>query len=367
MIRRSTGKFLILCALATFRMTSVFGQVTDYSSLYWLFGQSKYGITYKKSDFSAQLDSIQNPVFGTGGSAVATDPYSGDLLFYSDGSLVYDRGHQLISGYTAGLNGNTSGDQPALVAAVPGQANFYFIISNSASTSAPGSIFAARINMNLQGNAPLAANPGYGVMQNTFNTQITANASEGMAVVAAPGGSQYWLITHERGTAVFNVTPVNSVGIDNTKTTTYDFSSRGFPPMEAANLCFSQAVNKLAVSPRDTSLNVQILDFSVTSGTLAYDTVVYNSANRDVSGIPGDDYSIYDTEWSGDGSKLYISRHGGAGITGMVYQYDVNNLTFTLATILQAPVYRSYGLKRGPDNNIYHIYQTVSGGPLLVG
>ena len=62
-------------------------QIIDYSEIFWLYGQSTYGITFRKSDFTAELDSIQNPAFGIGGSAVATDPISGDLLFYGDRDL----------------------------------------------------------------------------------------------------------------------------------------------------------------------------------------------------------------------------------------------------------------------------------------
>ena len=54
-------------------------QAIDYSDIFWFYGQSDYGITFRKSDFVAELDSIQNPNFGIGGSAVASDPLSGDL------------------------------------------------------------------------------------------------------------------------------------------------------------------------------------------------------------------------------------------------------------------------------------------------
>ncbi|HLF33501.1 MAG TPA: PKD domain-containing protein, partial [Cyclobacteriaceae bacterium] len=339
----------------------------NYADLYWLFGQSVYGITYKKSDFSAQPDSIQNPSFGMGGSAVATDQYSGDLLFYSDGNLVYDRGHQLISGYTAGLNSSNVTNQGAVVSPVPGQANIFFIISNTATPVSGGNINAVRINMTLQGNAPSTNLPRYGVMQAPFNAGITNNSSEGMILVANPTGTAFWLITHQRGTSLFNVTPINSTGIANTSTQTYDLSGNGFPSMRVANLSYSMSANRIAVSPQDTSRNVQILNFSRQTGVLSYDTTIYNSANTDISSVPLDNYAIYDTEWSPDGTKLYISRHGGNGVTGMIYMYDRNNPSMTLLPVLSNPIFRSYSLKTGPDNNIYHLYRLNSGGPILTG
>ncbi len=97
---RSLGICLIIAILSPLNH-KLKAQNIDYSDIFWLYGQSTYGITFRKSDFTAELDSIQNPNFGIGGSAVATDPITGDLLFYSDGDVVYDKGHQLISGYTA--------------------------------------------------------------------------------------------------------------------------------------------------------------------------------------------------------------------------------------------------------------------------
>lgn len=342
-------------------------QINDYRDIYWLFGQSKYGITFRKSDFTAQLDSIQNPAFGIGGSAVATDPLSGDLLFYSDGNVVYDQSHQLISNYTAGLNGNTSANQPAVVTALPGQSKMYLVIANSASSGSGGSIFSAQINMNSQGNAPSPLIPGYGQMLPPVNTNLTTNASEAMIVLSNQSGTQTWLITHERNTASFLVTPISSTGVDVANRTTYNFTSDGMPAIIAASFSYSKSTGKLSVAPQDTSKNVQILDFSNLTGALTYDAPVLNSATSDVDNNPSDRYSIYDTEWSPDGSKLYISRHGSNGVDGMVYQYDINNPSVSLAAVLPGQVFRSYGLKIGPDNIIYHLYQETSGGPLKVG
>ena len=344
---------------------SVFAQISDYREIFWMFGQSDYNITFKKSDFTAELDSIQNPAFGIGGSAVATDPITGELLFYTDGNVVYDRSHQLISTYAAGLNGNTSANQPAALTALPGLINQYLIIANSAGNTTGGSIYSARIDMTAQGNAPNASEPPYGRMLAPSNTGLTNNASEGMLIIGNQTGTQSWLITHERNSATFRVIPVINTGLDVANSNQYDFSADGMPPIIAANISYSQAAGKLAVSPQDTSKNVHIINFSNITGTMAYDRPVLNSASFDADAVANDTYSIYDTEWSLDGTKLYISRHGNNGQAGMVYQYDLNNPGVSLAPILPNPVYRSYGLKRGPDNIIYHLFRRNNTGPLL--
>ena len=158
-----------------------FSQFNDYREIFWYFGQSPFGIRFNKSNYAANLDRLQNPALGIGGSAVATDPLTGDLLFYSDGDRVYDRSHQLINNYNPGLNGNTDGNQPVAVTALPGTTNQYLLIGNSASSTAGGSIYSAEIDMNIQGNAPSPLGPNYGQMLSPSNTNLTNYASEGMS------------------------------------------------------------------------------------------------------------------------------------------------------------------------------------------
>jgi len=211
-----------------------------------------------------------------------------------------------------------------------------------------------------------AQTPPFGRMFSPANTGLPAIASEGMVVIGNAIGTQFWLITHERNSATFRVTPIINTGLDVGNSTPVNFAANGMPNMLAANLSWSMAAGKIAVSPQDTARNVHLLNFDIATGILTYDTPVLNSANFDPDAVANDIYSIYDTEWSPDGSKLYLSRHGTNGIEGMVYQYDLNNPGGTLQPVLPVPVFRSYGLKKGPDQNIYHLYRETNGGPFFV-
>ena len=98
----------------------------------WYFGNSANGIRFNRSTGIPSLINNQATPFGTGGSAVATDPSTANLLFYSDGSVIYDACHlQMLNG--SGLAGNNSGNQPVAICPVPGQVNKYFVFTNSAS------------------------------------------------------------------------------------------------------------------------------------------------------------------------------------------------------------------------------------------
>ncbi|MFC2124547.1 gliding motility-associated C-terminal domain-containing protein [Bacteroidota bacterium] len=349
-------------------LTSHVGICQDYSPLFWFTGPTEFGITFRKSDFSAQLDSIQNTSYGNGGGTVGTNPSNGDLMFYSDGDSLYDGSHQLIQSFASNswtLFGNRSGNQPAAACAIPGQPDQYLIISNSATTASSGTIFRANIDMVAQGNAT-APQPPLGNTLMPVNTPIT-NVSEGMVIIANPGGTGYWLITHQRGTSSFNVTPITSSGLNVAVSTTYDFTTNGMPTFVASNISWHGS-GKIAVSPQDTARNVHILDFSNVTGLLTYDTAVFNSAVTDINSVASDNYAVYDSEWSPDGTLLYISRYGSDGGTvGMVYVYDLTTPQATIQPILSNPVYRSYGLQAGPDSLIYHLYRETIGGPILTG
>ena len=83
---------------------------------------------------------------------------------------------------------------------------------------------------------------------------------------------------------------------------------------------------------------VQILDFDAANGQISYDT--------NVGGV-----NAVDAEWSADGSKLYIST----GADGRILQYNTDTGTLTNIPAL-ANANGTYGLKLGPDGNIYYLY-----------
>src|SRR5690606_37331170 len=59
-----------------------------------------------------------------GPGAVAADPATGDVLFYTDGQTVYDASHATMVNGT-GLQGDVNGNQPVVLGQVPGQPNQY--------------------------------------------------------------------------------------------------------------------------------------------------------------------------------------------------------------------------------------------------
>ena len=72
---------------------------------------------------------LNNGVLGAEEGSSSISDASGNLLFYSDGTKVWNRNHiQMLNGF--GLNGgvSTSSTQACLIIKQPGNTNIYYII-----------------------------------------------------------------------------------------------------------------------------------------------------------------------------------------------------------------------------------------------
>jgi len=351
----SVNKILFLFLFCS--ISSAFAQELTRNN--WYFGNSADGIRFNRSDNTASSVNNQATPFGTGGSSVATDPGNSNLLFYSDGANVYDGCHGIMPNGNS-LTANSAGNQPTAVSAVPGQPRKYFLFTNTANFTAGGAISRSVIDMNLFGNAVFPS-PALGDVESK-NAAIPGltNRSEGMIVVPHSNSTDFWLITHEINSQNYSATlidPTSYSGTFNTTTT----SGVGLT-ITVANFAYNAALGKVAVSPQGPNTDALILNFDNTTGAFSFDQYIFNTGLPTVG-----NQSIYDIEWSTSGQYLYISRHGEAGVNANLFQYDYNNPSITLASVLPNPVFRSYGIQYAPDSAIYHLYQAIAGGPFLVG
>jgi gliding motility-associated-like protein len=340
---------------------SAYGQ-TSYANSNWYFGSSVYAIRFNRPNQTVALDSTNmNPPFGRFGNATATEPETGNLLFYTDGQFVYDANYLLMDGIISGnpsflLNADLNRNQNTAIVSTPGNNNRYIIFTNT-----PGSaINFSVVDMSNPGNA-VFPQPNLGSVT-VFNQAIgnsTAVTSDAMLALAKSDLSGYWLITVDQASNAYKILNINGANPASWTEQTFNLGT----PLTAANLSYSPANSKIAVSPKSQNTNIQILDFDRTTGILAFDTVVLNSGNADQA-----TEAIYDCEWSPDGSKLYIARYGGTANVGDLLQWDRSLPTgSSLISVLPTQVFGSYGLQLGPDGNIYHLYQEFNGGPFVVG
>ncbi len=341
----------------TLNLLTIAGFSQNLERYNWYFGNSNQAIRFNR--ITAQPSIVTQAIpFGTGGGATASDPTNANLLFYTDGIMVFDSRHGLMP--NSGLTANTSANQPTAICPVPGQNKKYFIFTNTANFPAGGSISVSVVDMNLFGNS-IFPEPALGDLESK-NIAIPGliNRAEAMTIIPNSNGVDFWLLTQPINSDSYSVTAITAAsytGTFNTVTT----SGLGLPT-SAANFAFHPGKNKIAVSPQDTNTDAIILDIIPGSGVVNFDRFIFNS------GLPTlTNQSIYDIEWSMTGDFLYLSRHGEAGVAANLLQYDYLNPLTTLTSVLPAGIFRSYGVQMAPDSSIYHLYQAVNLGPFLVG
>ncbi|MEP2024267.1 MAG: PKD domain-containing protein [Reichenbachiella sp.] len=352
--RKSLPHWLLLFAILTISFSL---QAQNYSEYNWLFGNSTNTITFNKSDARAQLDTLQFTPFGTGGGAVITDPVTGNLLFYTDGENVYDTNHELVPN-GAGLNGDAGINRSASVMPMPYVDGEYYIFTNPGGSGTE--ITYSVVDRNLAGNAPGVTPPSGDVdaARKNLTTGLT-NPSEAMIVIQQDVDN-YWVITNDRTTFDYQVLAVSNGTLGAIQT--FDLNDVSAPDFEAASFAYNADSSILAVAPKDASRNVTLLDFDIATGVLSLNSAILNTGNVDFA-----TEAVYDVEWSFNGTNLYISRHGGSGAVANLYQYSLGDTLNTVNSVLPEPVYRSYGVQRGPDNNIYHLYQQTNTDAIEVG
>ena len=267
---------------------------------------------------------LPNPV-GPGGSAVANDPVTGELLFYAGGGGIYDAQGNLLQA----LGGDADANQPVTVVPVPGDdltdgIRQYYVFANEG-----GVIRRYTVSVNVQ-NAPVAT-----VNPVVVDTGI-AGAADALVVVPNADNSNYWVVTQIDGTGDFSV---------------YDVAGQTATPypgvspqaLSATNISFSATSGQLAVA---TTQGVRLLTINRSTGAL--------TETSDFA-VPSNE-AVYDTEWSPDGTKLFVST----GATGNVYQHDVaTGVNIPINNLV--PGVGNYGLQIGPDGNIYHLYEAAPG------
>lgn len=367
--------FRILIFLAFFSFT-VPSLAQDQRDQNWWFGNTSRGLQFSRPGDTARVvlrAAAGVAGYGTAGGAVASDPSTGSLLFYTDGSVVYDATHRAMPN-GAGLGGNPSANSPAVVVAIPGQPNRYYIITNDATAATAGTVRVSEVDMSLQGNNIINPNipaPALGDVGAVKAVPVANldNEAEAMIVIPHSNGTDFWLITQEAGTGDFNISTITAAGLTGAAApatpTTVIPGGTGIT-FRATQFAYHAATGQLAVAVSDIRKNAMVFDFNNTTGTLSFDPsdgFVFNSAATSGSSVP----AIYDVEWSNDGNYLYVSRQGEAGTPGDVIQFDRVTTSVTPVSVLTQSIARSYGLQIAPDSSIYHLYQATTGGPFLVG
>ncbi len=187
------------------RIFLIFGMLLSLSA----FGQKEGAIWY--FGYNAGLDFTRHyPRPITDGKiytreGVATISTSeGDLLFYTDGSTVWNKSHQVMdNGF--GLYGSVSSTQSSIIVPTPNKQYEYYIFTVDVidGTSSKGMNYSV-VDM-VQNNRLGRVFPK--------NQPVPGNTVEKIAVVKHDNGVDYWIIGHEWNTNKFYVSLLTKTGL----------------------------------------------------------------------------------------------------------------------------------------------------------
>ena len=311
----------------------------------WIFGycegtDNNY-ISFGK-DGEAKVKSLPaSNTFGNGNSAMAIDPITGKVLFYTDGALVYNYLDLSMQGVVGELGGTETGRQTVAISELDysteqgGNKLFYIFFLNTA-----GEVEYVVADMNDQGGAqPNQPAAGAISLGSTLGP-----ATGAIAVVKTPDSPNYLisfdgdsLVSRQIGTAEGEFLPGGKLPLN-------------FAPKA---IIFDEDSQTLLIIPPDPNEDILQLPFDTSDGSFGTPQLFNQTGGSE---------SIEGASFSPEGDYIFYSQG--------------NKLFRILASDPTAPpeempldsnIYKVYDIKAGPDGEIYYIYEETEGGPQLVG
>ncbi|MEI7660616.1 MAG: T9SS type A sorting domain-containing protein [Bacteroidota bacterium] len=357
---------LVLLIFTAYHLSAQFQDIT------WIFGRPQTGTT----NATLYFGDLSNPVVnlptgqpnqittGNGGEqwAVVTNPYTGALIFYTDGKNVFDKQNNLVS--SVNLGGNTSSSQPVAIAPIPHTDTLkslyrqYYIFSNgtgAVETSYTIGTVTCRI---------------YDAISQTFGETTGlpgpygfAQVTEGMKIVPSDTDPDVlWLIV-----SLFPDVPANSFKyvvykIDRDIVSyagNYDFGPQKLPlPGSGASPILFITSSKAGTGTGTTNIGISV-QYTSAVFTIEFDNVNGNfrpsTVKRCDPGYSSSVPSVYNLEFSPNGNFLYYTVYKTFMEMNELYQVDLGNSFFSPTLVHTFPETYAGGLKRGPDGLVYHI------------
>jgi len=257
---------------------------------YWYFGENA-GLSFSAG---APVSLNDGQISTLEGCASISDA-AGNLLFYTDGSVVRNRNHAFMSNGT-GLMGDPSSTQSGVIIPNPTDGNIFYIFTvDACQNGLANGIRYSVVDMSLDNGL------GRVTVKNTLLQNMVA---EKITAVRHGNNAALWVLTHGYGNNNYyaflidengvNATPViSSVGsVHNGTNDPFDAcgtfgSSRGYMKASPDGKTISLAIGR--------SQNIEICDFNNTNGLVTNPVTI---------GGFGDPYGM---EYSPDGHLLYVT------------------------------------------------------------
>ncbi len=308
----------------------------------WFFG---YGAGLQFDLGANTLTPVNGGALSTNeGCATISDAF-GNLLFYTDGSLVWNRNNNVMSN-GSNLFGDPSSTQSAIIVPKPNDPDIYYVFT--VDNALDGTNFGLNYSI-----VDMTLNNGLGNVT-TKNTNLLPICSEKISAVLKDCVTKsIWLITYasQNGSGnnynTFYAYEVSDTGVNRVPVTS-TFS--GIATQEPRGyLKLSPDGQKLACANMGSGMF--LFDFDVATGIVS---------NQRQLNINTGSSSAYGVEFSPNSQLLYVhssndqQSQSPSAHTSTLSQYDLSapNISNSRVTIDQQSLYRG-GLQLGPDGKIY--------------
>lgn len=314
--------------------------------------QQTWWIPYNNSkvriDFQTGAAVLNNPAtgfLGQGnfdgfeGNATVTHPITGELLFVTDGNVIY-KGATGVKAIGAAVGGNSSAGEAAGVTPDPqGVLGRDFIIFGNSAGNTPGTLRRAKYN--------LETNTVSGVTTLLpFNTIY-----EALEIIPHANGTDYWILLNTTDQKVksylyskatgFNSTPVSSTDVNN------------LPGVDASTIAIHSFIawdprtpGKVLISRHN---KVGLANFNPSTGVLgSWDVKVTVTSGT----TQENSYTGYSAALSPNGRYIYYNEYYQPNNTGTLKYYDIQT---GLTTALDVSVFGMNGMKIAPDGKLYKL------------
>ncbi len=301
----------------------------------WYFGGAA-GLTFNTSPPSG-IDGGQTyspaPNLWNEGTSSLCD-ISGSLLYYSNGTKVWNRKHQVMFN-GSDLKGHPSSTAAALIIPRPRSERFAHVFTTDASEN------DFRNGMRHSVIDACLGNDMGDIVETEKNILLHGNMAEKLAAVQHANGIDYWVVGHEYGSNVFHVYLLTEYGVTDSLSIALGRSETiGW----GGQMVFSPNGSTLAYASASSLGFMALYDFNTSNGMIS------NARNWN-STI---DHMVWGLAFSPDGSKLYLTTSN----QGSLRQLDMNANTwsdFQASEVNLGQLTPSYwmDLRLGPDELIY--------------
>ena len=307
----------------------------------WYFG-AYAGISWNNPTFTPEP--IYNSPLSTIEGVATISNANGDLLFFTDGSTVWDANmYQMPNG--SGLHGDPSSTQSAIIIPKPQDPNTYYIFTVPRS-ALPYGLCYTRVDM--------TANGGLGDIDTLEkNVQLFSPSPEKITAVRHSNGVDIWVIGHEWGSNNFRSYLITNspINVNNYVLSSTGSVHFGIHTEFIGNMKTSTLGNKIALAMQ--WIGFEVCDFDNATG------VVSNAVS-----IPGYMYA-YGVEFSPDEHYLY----GTCEMSPNINRWDLSQLPSAINLISSHEIVglldtafvsgnAGGSCQLGPDNKMYFVRVT---------